>query len=142
VIEVQAATDSALVADEDFADMEAAVVAGERAEQAQSWRAVGTASLRFHQALVATLGSARIDDFFRTVLAQLRLAWSESCDEQAFQRSWSERDRELYELLRRGRRSQSVGALQVYLDDSERQVLDELRKKRTTPDSTSPTRQD
>ncbi|MGP4014308.1 hypothetical protein [Saccharopolyspora sp. 5N708] len=52
-------------------------------------------------------------------------------DEQAFQRSWSERDRELYELLRRGRRSQGVGALLVYLEDSERQVLDELRAART-----------
>jgi DNA-binding GntR family transcriptional regulator len=141
VIEVQAATGSALVDDEDFADMQAAVVAGERAEQARSWRAVGTASLRFHQALVATLGSVRIDEFFRTVLAQLRLAWSDSCDEQAFQQSWSERDRELYELLRQGRRSQSVGVLLVYLDDSEHQVLDELRKKRTKPGSGSPTRQ-
>lgn len=130
VIEVQAATDSALAEEDRFADMEAAVQAGERAEQAQSWRAVGTASLRFHQALVAVLGSPRIDAFFRTVLAQLRLAWAESCDEQSFQRTWSERDRELYELLRQGRRSQSVGALLIYLEDSERQVLDQLRRSR------------
>jgi DNA-binding GntR family transcriptional regulator len=128
VIETQAATESAVADDERFADMEAAVIAGERAEQARSWRAVGTASLRFHQALVAVLGSELLNAFFRAVLAQLRLAWEESCDKQSFQRSWSARDRELYELFRQGHRSQGVGALLVYLEDSERQVIDELRK--------------
>jgi DNA-binding GntR family transcriptional regulator len=138
VIEVQAATESAVADDERFAEMEAAVIAGERAEQARSWRAVGTASLRFHQALVAVLGSNLLDEFFRTVLAQLRLAWAESRDEQAVQRSWSERDRELYELVRQGRRSQAVGTLLIYLEDSERQVLDELRAARTAKPAQSP----
>jgi DNA-binding GntR family transcriptional regulator len=130
-LEVQAATESAVASDEQFAAMEAAVVAKERAEQAQLWREAGTASLRFHQALVAVLGSCRINEFFRTLLAQLRLAWATSCDEEQFQRGWAARDRELYELLRRGRRTQSVGVLLVYLEDSERQVLDGLRQTAT-----------
>jgi DNA-binding GntR family transcriptional regulator len=131
VLEVQAATESAVADDDQFAAMEAAVVAKERAEQARLWREAGTASLRFHQALIAVLGSYRLNEFFRTLLAQLRLAWAESCDEEQFQRGWAARDRELYELLRQGRRTQSVGALLIYLEDSERQVLDGLRLART-----------
>lgn len=137
VIEVQAATESAAARERRFADMEAAVVAGERAERAGSWRSVGTASLRFHQALVAVLGSDQLDAFIGTVLAQLRLAWEESRDEQAFQRSWSARDREIYELLRRGHRARGVAALTRYLEDSERQVLDELRRARRPPDTST-----
>ncbi|QFG27132.1 GntR family transcriptional regulator [Actinomadura sp. WMMB 499] len=128
VLEVQAATESAAAGAERFAAMEAAVRAKEAAERAGRWRDAGTASLRFHQALVAVLESRRMDEFFRTLLAQLRLAWAASCDEERFQRGWAERDRELYELLRRGRRNQSVGVLLVYLEDSERQVLDGLRR--------------
>ncbi|MFI0423505.1 GntR family transcriptional regulator [Spongiactinospora sp. 9N601] len=129
-LEVQAATESATADDDRFADMEAAVIASERAEQARAWRAAATASLRFHQALVAVLGSRRVDDFFRSLLAQLRLAWAASGDDEAFQRTWAGRDRELYELLRTGRRAQCVGALLVYLEDSERQVLDGVRATR------------
>ncbi|MGI5350241.1 GntR family transcriptional regulator [Streptomyces sp. CA-250714] len=131
VLEVQAATESAVAGDEQFAAMEAAVVTKERAEQAQRWRAAGTASLRFHQALIAMLGSCRINEFFRTLLAQQRLAWAASCDEEKFQQGWAVRDRELYELLRQGRRTQSVGVLLLYLEDSERQVLDGLRQTST-----------
>jgi hypothetical protein len=55
-----------------------------------------------------------------SLLAQLRLAWSESSDEDEFQRSWAKRDRELYELLRTRRRGQATGALLLWLEDSER----------------------
>lgn len=109
--------------------MESAVVAKECAEQARRWRKTGTASLRFHLSLIAVLGSHRINEFFRTLMVQQRLAWAASCDEEQFQRGWAARDRELYELVRRGRRTQSVGVLLVYLEDSERQVLDALRQK-------------
>jgi DNA-binding GntR family transcriptional regulator len=132
-VEVQAATDSALAGDDSLAELEAAVMASEQAEQDGDWRAAGTASLRFHQALVALLGSRLLDEFFHSLLAQLRLAWSESWDDEEFQRSWAQRDRELYELLRTGRRTQAIGALLLYLEDSERQVLDVLRRSTAWP---------
>jgi DNA-binding GntR family transcriptional regulator len=103
------------------------VVAKEGAEDARRWREAGTASLHFHQTLVQVLGSHRLDEFCRTLLAQLRLAWGASWSEEEFQRGWAVRDRELFELLRRGHRTQTVGVLLVYLEDSERQVLDGLR---------------
>ncbi|WP_017572504.1 GntR family transcriptional regulator [Nocardiopsis halotolerans] len=133
VLETQAATESAVADEAHFTAMADAVAAKERAERARRWTEAGTASLHFHQALVAVLGSHRIDEFFRTLLAQLRLAWAASRDEERFQRGWAARDRELFELLRRGHRTQSVGVLLVYLEDSERQVLDGLRQARGAP---------
>jgi DNA-binding GntR family transcriptional regulator len=129
VLEVQATTESATASPERFKDMDAAVVDEERAEQSRAWRAAFTAGLRFHRGLVAVLGSCRLDSFFSTLLAQLRLAWAEAGDDDCGQQSWAERDRELYELLRTGRRSQGVGALLVYLADSEALVLDVLRAR-------------
>jgi DNA-binding GntR family transcriptional regulator len=126
-LEVQAATESATAGPGRFAAMEIAVADEERAEQARAWRTALTAGLRFHCALVAMLGSSRLDSFFWSLLAQLCLAWAEASKDDRLQRSWAERDRELYELLRTGRRSQGVGALLVYLADSEYQVLDVLR---------------
>ncbi len=83
------------------------------------------------QAVQATLlGSHRLDEFFHSLLAQLRLAWSESRDDEEFQRCWAGRDRELYELLHAGRRTQAVGTLLRYLEDSEHQVLDGIRRSR------------
>lgn len=128
-LEVQAATESAAASAERFTSMETAVADEERAERAQAWREALTAGLRFHHALVAVLGSSRLDSFFWTLLAQLRLAWAEAGDDDRLQQSWAERDRELYELLSTGRRSQGVGALLVYLADSEHQVLDVLRAR-------------
>lgn len=129
VLEVQAATESATASPDWFAAMETAVRDEERAEQAQAWRTALTAGFRFHRALVAMLGSCRLDDFFRSLLAQLRLAWAEAGEDDHLEPSWAARDQELYELLRTGRRSQGVGALLVYLADSENQVLDVLRAR-------------
>lgn len=67
--------------------MEIAVAGEEEAEHAQAWRPALTAGLRFHSALVATLGSSRIDGFFRILLAQLRLAWAEASEDDHLEHS-------------------------------------------------------
>lgn len=130
VLEMQAVTGSAISAPQPLARLEMAVIASEQAEQDGAWRAASTASLRFHQALVASLGSRRLDEFFHTLLAQLRLAWAQAGDEADFQRSWATRDRQLHDLLCAGRRVQALRALAAYLDDSERQVLDAITRPR------------
>lgn len=131
-IEVAAVTESAHAGEDAFAEFDGLVASSERLEQQGAWRQAATASLRFHQALVTLLGSSRLDEFFCTLLAQLRLAWAESLDEEEFQRSWADRDRELFNLLREGRRTQTVGSLLLYLDDSEKLALDVLRRARAT----------
>ena len=98
----------------------------------------GTASLRFHQALVALLGSARLDDFFRVTIAQLRLAFAVMTDEAEFQAPWVEYDRKICDLIRSGRRQEAKAALRLYLDDSERQVLDAVRANPRTEAAATP----
>ncbi|WP_406457918.1 GntR family transcriptional regulator [Streptomyces sp. NBC_01622] len=130
------AVDASPLAPEPLLDaMEAKVAAAELAVDAEAWDKVGTASLRFHQSLVALLGSARLDGFFRVTIAQLRLAFAVMADQGAFQAPWVARDREICDLIRGGRRSAATAALRVYLDDSERTVLDAVRASSRTANS-------
>ncbi|MEU9603301.1 GntR family transcriptional regulator [Streptomyces sp. NPDC048057] len=134
VIEPQAIAASALLDDARLTALESAVEAVELAAAQKRWRDVGTASLRFHQALVSLLDSPLCDDFFRRLGAMLRLAWGAVGNEAEFERPWPQRDRDLYELIRRGRIDHAQGVLAVYLDDSERLVLAALRSARGPAD--------
>ncbi|MDV9172837.1 GntR family transcriptional regulator [Streptomyces sp. W16] len=132
------AVDASPLAPEPLLDaMEAKVTAAELAVEAEAWDKVGTASLRFHQSLVALLGSARLDGFFRVTIAQLRLAFAVMADQGAFQAPWVARDREICDLIRGGRRTAATAALRLYLDDSERTVLDAVRANSRTKSTTS-----
>jgi DNA-binding GntR family transcriptional regulator len=104
-------------------------LAEQRAVQGD-WPAVSTAGLRFHQRLVAVLGSRQLDQLFGNVVAQLRLLFSQAPQMDTFESPWIPRDREIHDLISRGRRAEAVRALAVYLDDSERAVMDILRVRR------------
>ncbi|MFP3561125.1 FCD domain-containing protein, partial [Paraburkholderia sp. SIMBA_049] len=62
--------------------MLAAIRAAERALLKENWQAVGTQSLRFHQHIVSLLKSSLLDEFFRTISAQLRLVFASDPDEK------------------------------------------------------------
>ncbi|WPB95828.1 GntR family transcriptional regulator [Streptomyces malaysiensis] len=117
VEESGSATPAALTA------IDGAVRAEEQAEHAGDWREVGTASLRFHCAIVATLGSPMLDAMFRGVTAQQRLAFAVVAEERRIQQPWVERDREICDLIHAGYRAAAGRALREYLDDSQRVVL-------------------
>jgi DNA-binding GntR family transcriptional regulator len=103
--------------------LENAVRLTERAAAEADWRLVGTASLRFHGALVATLGSPMLDTFFHGVTAQQRLAFAAASDEAEFQEPWTPRDREISDLVRAGFRAAAGAAMRRYLDDSEQMLV-------------------
>jgi DNA-binding GntR family transcriptional regulator len=90
-----------------------------------------TAGIGFHRAVVALNGSPRLDEFFATVLAQLRLAFAAMPEESVFQQGWARRDVEIAELLAGGRREAAAATLRQYLDESEEQVVDALRAGRS-----------
>ncbi|MQA03624.1 MAG: FCD domain-containing protein [Streptosporangiales bacterium] len=129
-LELGAVEQSAFAPTDRLADLDTAVRTAERAVTGKAWNEVGTASLRFHQALVALLGSASIDRFFRGVLTQLRLAFATIRDEAAWQTPWIPRDREICNLVRRGSRDSARALTAQYLDDSEKGVLDVVRAHR------------
>lgn len=102
----------------------------ERARQAAEfgdWPGIGTNSLRVHQDIVGLLGSPRLDTFFASILAQLRLVFALMGDESAKHAAWIERDHNLVVMLQSGNRRQAMMELRSYLADSEAQIIDAIR---------------
>nr|BFD43552.1 GntR family transcriptional regulator [Pseudomonas sp. FFPRI_1] len=103
-----------------------AIEATELARSREDWRAVGTHSLSFHQHVVGLLGSRLFDEFFTNIVAQLRLVFCAAVDEAAFQAPWLVRDRQIHEWLLEGDKESAGAAMELYLDDSERLLLNIL----------------
>ncbi len=101
----------------------AAVDDGDAAVDRFDWQAVGTANIRFHQAIVGLAGSPRLDDLMRGILAELRLVFHVMADPRRFHEPYLTRNREIADLLLDGDRTGSATALGAYLDDAERQLV-------------------
>ena len=127
VIEIGAVERSASASDEQLSAVDAAASATERFLRDGDWAKVGTASLGFHRAIVKLAGSPRLNGFFATTAAQLRLTFAVIPDERKFQIQWVARDRVIADLIVSGARRQAAQALDAYLTDSESQIIDGLR---------------
>lgn len=126
-IELRSVQESSMADEQALADVGRAVERAEQAVTIHAWKDVGTASLGFHQALVTLLASPSLDAFFASVVARLRLAFAVMEDEESFQPPWVPRDRQIWEMVRDGRRQDAEAHLRAYLDDSQRVVLDVVR---------------
>ncbi|MEU4201511.1 GntR family transcriptional regulator [Streptomyces sp. NPDC039022] len=102
--------------------MEAAVVAGETAFEERAWRDLGTANLRFHQAVVGLAGSPRTDELMRGVLAELRLVFHVMDDPRRFHAPYLTRNRQILEELQAGNGAAAELLLESYLEDSRVQL--------------------
>ncbi|MFD7667388.1 GntR family transcriptional regulator [Streptomyces sp. NPDC059788] len=102
--------------------MEAAVVAGETAFEERAWRDLGTANLRFHQAVVGLAGSPRTDELMRGVLAELRLVFHVMDDPRRFHAPYLTRNRQILEELEAGNGGEAERLLESYLEDSRAQL--------------------
>lgn len=91
---------------------------------------LATAGLRVHQAIVGLLGSPRMDAMFEALMAQIRLAFALISDQANFQMSYGTRLTEICDLLAAGSRASASAALRVYLDDSERELLEAIQGSR------------
>jgi DNA-binding GntR family transcriptional regulator len=109
--------------------MRQAVADGELAAAEGRWPEVGTANVRFHQAIVALAGSARLDEFMRQVSAELRLAFHVMANPRAFHEPYLHRNRELAALIEAGDGAAADRVLAAYLEDAERRLLE------TAPDA-------
>ncbi|BAK35309.1 putative GntR family transcriptional regulator [Microlunatus phosphovorus NM-1] len=127
-LELRAVDDGAVGSPGALAPIGTIVAEIEQAAAAQDWLEAATASLRFHQALVTTLGSARIDDFFATVIASSRLAFAAVAEQASFQRGFAAWDRTIYDLLFAGSRAAAAASLRSYLDDSEHALIEALQR--------------
>jgi DNA-binding GntR family transcriptional regulator len=103
-----------------------AVDQAERAAAAGDWQEVGSADLRFHRALAALSGSARIDSAMDRLLAELRLAFHAMPSPRRFHEPFLPRNRALAELLENGAYERAEAELATYLDDARRLILDAM----------------
>src|SRR5699024_10492120 len=127
VLELSAIEQSAFASDDTFSVMHNTIESAEQALKAQQWREVGTWSLRFHQSVVALLASALLDDFFRIIVAQLRLVFALADDEKRFQTPRIARDQAIHVALIRDQLHTATNAMKRYLEESEAGVLDLVR---------------
>jgi DNA-binding GntR family transcriptional regulator len=118
---------SPYASDERLQALEQWVAKAEAAAAESDWLMVGTASIRFHLAIVSLIGSPLLDRFFETIMAQLSLALEEQRAEKSFQLQWVPRNREICSLLFEGRREEALRALESFITDSEKIVLDIVR---------------
>jgi DNA-binding GntR family transcriptional regulator len=105
-----------------LADVEKAVADGEDAARSGRWHDVGTANMRFHQALVALAGSVRVDEFMTQLLAELRLAFYVMKNPRQFHEPYLARNRELLTILQAADYATAEVLLADYLADAESQL--------------------
>ncbi len=106
-----------------IAAVASAVADGEEALSVREWQALGTANIKFHQALVALAGSPRADELMSGILAELRLVFHVMADPKRFHEPYLARNREILQQLQRGDGPGAADALDVYLRDAENQLV-------------------
>ncbi|HEV3362376.1 MAG TPA: GntR family transcriptional regulator [Pseudonocardiaceae bacterium] len=113
--------------------IEQAVADGERAAESGDWSHVGTANLRYHQAIVALAESPRLDDLMRGVLAELRLVFHVMADPRRFYEPYLARNREIITRMKAGDVAGADTMLAEYLADAERQLVEAYASKAAQP---------
>lgn len=108
----------------DLGRLTTAVDEGRRALDDESWRALGTANIAFHEAITALAGSPRIDELMRSVLAELRLVFHVMKSARQFHEPYLVRNREVLAALAAGDGVHAEQLLKSYLEDSERQLVE------------------
>jgi DNA-binding GntR family transcriptional regulator len=99
--------------------LSATIEDGREAAEQGRWDAVASASIRFHEALVALAGSARLDAVISEILAEFRLAYSHMRDTQVFHATFLKRNGEIADALRSGDIEGAATLLDAYLADAE-----------------------
>jgi DNA-binding GntR family transcriptional regulator len=101
-----------------------AVESAEDAAHRGAWVEVGTANMRFHQAVAGLTGSRRVAETVRRLLAELRLVFLVMSAPQQFHEPYLRTNREIYELLAAGQAEAAESALTKYFDAAEHQLLE------------------
>jgi len=100
-----------------------AVDEGEAARSRREWKRMGTANMRFHQALAGLAGSARVNEFMNQVLAETRLVFHVMDAPREFHAPYLDWNRRIHTLLASDDVGGAADELATYLDTSENQLV-------------------
>ncbi len=103
--------------------MRAAVEASAVAREAGDWRAVGTANIAFHSAVIALTDSARLARIFNQLSAELRLAFGLVDDPEYLHAPFIDRNGEILACVEAGETARAAEILDTYLVRAERLLL-------------------
>ena len=103
--------------------MSDAVAEAEANIASEDWRAVGSANMAFHDAIVALADSPRLARTYRDVAAELRLAFLEIDDPRALHEPFVRKNRAVLTAFLADGPEAGVRELEKYLLQSERTVL-------------------
>jgi DNA-binding GntR family transcriptional regulator len=104
--------------------MDAAVAASERAAAGELWMDVGPANNEFHLVLVSSLGSRRLNELLRTVMAEIRLAfWQTKQDLRQLYEPYVAWNRELLALMQKNEIARAEDELVRYFEKSEQDLM-------------------
>ncbi|GLW27559.1 GntR family transcriptional regulator [Actinoplanes regularis] len=123
ILECGALRNLAAVPPEAVARVGAAIEAADEAAARGDWVAVGTANMRFHQAIADLSGSRRVAGTVRALLAELRLVFLVVPDSRQLHEPYLAGNRALHRLLAAGDVPAAERALQSYFDDAEARLL-------------------
>jgi DNA-binding GntR family transcriptional regulator len=115
-------------ADEGRQAVRDAVALGLRFREQGDWTGVGTANVKFHLAITALVGSARLDEEVRRLLAEVRLAFHVMGDPEEFHRDYLPLNQSIVDRLDAGEVRQAEEALLAYLDQAEKHLVTGLRR--------------
>jgi DNA-binding GntR family transcriptional regulator len=101
----------------------------EAAAARDEWLEVGSANMRFHQAVAGLAGSRRVSETVRRLLAELRLVFLVMAEPRPFHEPYLRFNREVYELLAAGDAAGAEAALASYLDAAESQLVEAYAKQ-------------
>jgi DNA-binding GntR family transcriptional regulator len=109
-------------ADAPLDDVRRAVEEGESAAADGRWVDVGTANMRFHQAVAALARSPRVEEAMRHVLAELRLVFHVMAAPRTFHEPYLAENRRILDLLEAGDVEGAAETLERYLTAAEEQL--------------------
>lgn len=122
IIECAAVRDAAALSERSLTELREAIAVGERAAAEHRSVDLGTANMRFHQALVGLAGSPRLDEMMCRLLAELRLAFHVMHGSGDFHAPYLSRNREILKRVEAGDGPGAERMLGDYLGEAERQV--------------------
>jgi DNA-binding GntR family transcriptional regulator len=100
-----------------------AVDDGTAAAEQEDWGRVATASVRFHESIIALADSTRLEMLMSQVLAEFRLSYAYMTDPLRFHAAFLRRNQEIAQFIQTGDLGSAATALRAYLDDAEKALL-------------------